>query len=222
MARLFITPREIDFINDINKELTKDVIGQTVVLYLISEVKTKVHDVYKESPNKIFEKPVRISALVEWEPQDIRTNEFGTEEYTSVTALIQSRDLIDKEIQVSEGDFFSYGAQFFEVTAARTTHNVYGQIEFSGGVQLIGKEARRSNFITKLRGPTDEKYSDKDAVQDKFYQQRGFDMNAEGPTGDVRDLQQRGVLDAPLTGPGEVSPLGTLTGSANSSFYEDQ
>ena len=220
MARLFITPREIDFITDISRELVKDVVGQTIYLYAISEIKTKVHAVYKEAPNKIFEKPLRLDARVEWEPQDIRTNEFGTEEYTSVTALLIPRDMYDDDIRVEEGDFFSFGSQFFEIAAVRRTANIYGQIEFSGGIQLVGKEARRGNFITSLKGPTDESYSDGDAVQDEFYQQRGFSNNQEGPTGDIRDLQDRGVLDAPLTGPSQVS---RITGSAaNSGFNDDQ
>ena len=50
MARLFITPREIDFINDTAKELVKDVIGQTIYYFQISEIKTNVHDVYEEAP----------------------------------------------------------------------------------------------------------------------------------------------------------------------------
>ena len=43
MARLFITPRELNFINDIAKEVIKDVIGQKVYLFQISEIKSKVH-----------------------------------------------------------------------------------------------------------------------------------------------------------------------------------
>lgn len=222
MARLFITPREIDFISDLNKELIKDVVGQTIILYPISEVKSKVHDVYKESPNKVFEKPIRVDCLVRWEPQDIRTNEFGIEEYTTVTAFVLYRDMLDKQINISVGDFFSYGSQFFEIIGIQTTHKVYGQIEFSGGLKLIGKEARKSNFVTKLKGPTDERFSDSDAVQNTFYQQRGYDQTAEGSTGDIRYLQARGVLDAPLSGPSEVSPRGTVSGSANSSFYDDR
>lgn len=221
MARLFISPREIDFINDLNKEIVKDVIGQTIVLYPISEIKTRVHDLYNESPEKVFENPIRIDARVEWEPEDVRTNQFGSEEYSTVTIYIPERDMIDKEILLSQGDFFSYGAQFFEIIIVQTTHNIYGQIEFSGGVKLVGKESRRGNFVAKLKGPTNEKYSDDDAVQDKWYQQRGFANNKEGPTGDVRDLQKRGVLDAPISGPSEVSPKGS-DGKANSSFYDEQ
>ena len=221
MARLFISPREIDFINDLNKELVKDVIGQTIVLYPISEIKTKVHDLYNESPEKIFESPIRIDVRVEWQPEDVRTNQFGSEEYSTVTAFIPERDMLNKEISITQGDFFSYGTQFFEIVTVQTTHNIYGQIEFSGGLKLVGKESRRSNFVAKIRGPTNERYTDPDAIQDEWYQQRGFANNKEGPTGDIRDLQRRGVLDEPISGPSEVSPAGS-DGKANSSFYDEQ
>ena len=64
MARLFITEREMNFINDIMKEVVKDVIGQKIYYYSISEIKSRVHDVYEEAPNKIFENPIELDALV--------------------------------------------------------------------------------------------------------------------------------------------------------------
>ena len=57
MARLFITPREVDYISDLTKEITKDVIGQKIFYYSVSMTKTAVHRVYDEAPNKIFENP---------------------------------------------------------------------------------------------------------------------------------------------------------------------
>ena len=36
MSRLFITPREIDFIADVTKEITKDVIGDVIYYYTVS------------------------------------------------------------------------------------------------------------------------------------------------------------------------------------------
>jgi hypothetical protein len=51
-------------------------------------------------------------------------------------------------------------------------------------------------------------------------QQRGFEENKLGVTGDVRDLVRNGVLDAPLEGPREVSPLGDKTG-AGPGFYDE-
>lgn len=222
MARLFITPREVDFINDLNKEIIKDVIGQKIYYFPISEIKTRVHEIYQEAPEKVFENPIEINARVAWEPEDIRTNKFGHEEYSRIEVFIPARDMLNRDISLSAGDFFSYGAQFFEVIRSQTTHNIYGQIEYTGGTKLVGRESRKGNFLSKLFGPSDEGLSDPDAVQHTFHQQRGFAENAEGKTGDVRDLQRRNVLDEPLSGPSEVSPRGTLSGSAGSAFYDEQ
>ena len=55
MSRLFITPREIDFIADINKEITKDVIGDVIYYYKVREDVSNVHDVYEEAIEKLKE-----------------------------------------------------------------------------------------------------------------------------------------------------------------------
>lgn len=220
MGRLFLSEREINFINDIAKELVKDVVGQKIYYYSISNIKSSVHDIYEESPEKIFENPIQVDAMVKYSPQDVRTNRFGSEEYYTIECYLQSRDLLDKGIQVHEGDFFSYGETFFEVIKAPRTDVIYGQIEHKSYITITGKQSRKGQFISKVFGPTSEDYSDKDAVQTTFVQQRGFEKNKEGITGDVRSLQKNGVLDAPLTGPAEVSPLGDPQ-KVGSSFYDE-
>jgi hypothetical protein len=219
MARLFITPREIDFISDVTKEIIKDVIGQKIYYYPISALKTKVHGVYEEAPEKVFDDPIEINCLVQYEETAVTTGKFGTEEFYNIEAFVQNRDMIDKGIQLYEGDFFSYGTVFFEVIQVVILDNIYGQAEYTAGVKLVGKEARKSQFVSKLFGPTDEAYSDPDATQKTFIQQRGFPENAEGPTGDVRNLIERGVLTEPITGPAEVSPKGSDKDS--SAFYDE-
>ena len=64
MARLFITPREIDLISDITKEVVKDVVGQKIYYYPISDTKSKIHEVYQESPEKVFDNPIEINCLI--------------------------------------------------------------------------------------------------------------------------------------------------------------
>ena len=182
MARLFITPREIDFIADVTKELVKDVIGQKIYYYHVREDLTDTHDVYEESQDKVFDPPIEIEGLVEWAPEEIRTNKFGSEEFASITVSLQSRDLLDKEITVHEGDYFSYGDTFFEVTAVITLSNMFGQIERPTGVKLTGKAARQGQINIKPIGPTSESYTDEDAVQDTFVQQRGYRRNRLGET----------------------------------------
>ena len=220
MARLFITPREIDFINDIGKEIVKDVIGQKIYFYAISETKTNIHEIYEEAPVKIFETPVEIDALVKYEPQEIRTNIFGSEEFYSIEVYIQKRDMIDKGLIINEGDFFSYGTVFFEVIQVPDSDTIYGEIEYKSFVTIKGKQARKGQFVTDLHGPFGEQYTDSDATERTFIQQRGFAQNEQGPTGDVRSLQKQGVLSEPITGPKQVSPKGTPIGGS-SSFYDE-
>jgi hypothetical protein len=220
MARLFITPREINFINDIAKELVKDVVGQKIYYFSINEVKTRVHDVYEEAADKIFEKPIELECLVKYSPQEIRTNKFGSEEYYTIEAYIQVRDLIDKQIALAEGDFFTYGDTFFEIIKAPRTDTIFGQIEHKSYITITGKQSRKGQFMSKIFGPTSEEYTDADAVQNTYVQQRGFAENKLGKTGDVRALQQNGVLDTPISGPAEVSPLGDPD-NVGSSFYDE-
>lgn len=220
MARFFISPREINFINDIGKELLKDVVGQKIYYFPISITKSRVHDVYEEAPNKIFENPIELDALVKYAPQEIRANIFGSEDFYTIEVYVQQRDLLDKEISVQEGDFFSYGAVFFEVIQAPDSDTIFGQVEHKGFMTITGKQARKGQFITHVFGPTDEGYTDADAVQDVFVQQRGFSSNKLGVTGDVRELQKKGVLTEPISGPAEVSPSGDPD-NIGSAFYGD-
>ena len=76
MARLFITPREVDLISDLTKEIVKDVIGQKVYYYRVREEYSEVHDVYEEAPEKIFDPPIEIEARVEWNSPVRTTNNF--------------------------------------------------------------------------------------------------------------------------------------------------
>lgn len=221
MGRLFITPREIDLVNDLTKELIKDVVGQKIYYYSISLTKTKINTLYDEAPEKIFENPVEINCFVNYKEPSYNIGKFGVDETQNIEAYIQYRDLIDKGIEIDVGDFFSYGDVFFEITSATKIKELFGQIEYGDGFRLIGKQARKEQFVTHVIGPTDEKYSDADAIQETFVQQRGFESNEEGKTGDVRELQKREVLERPISGPQEVSPKGSTSGES-SSFYDDE
>lgn len=219
MARLFITEREIDFINDITKEVTKDVIGQQIFYFPVSITKSNVHELYEEAPEKIFDNPISIDCRVKWMEAEVTTTQFSVEKRSKVEVLIQSRDLLDKQIQLFEGDFFSYGQLFFEISKMTFSNTIFGQVERMGGIRIVGIQARKNQFIAKVFGPTWEGNSDPDAIQKEFVQQRGG-TNKTGETGDTRNMIKKGVLDPALTGPREVSPLGDSTG-AGSSFYDE-
>lgn len=209
----------MDFIHHITKEVIADVVGEVVYYFSVSREKSRVHDVYDEAIKKVFEDPIKLDALVDWQRAVPRADQFGTEQGRTLKVYIQSHDLITKGIEVREGDFISYGPQFYEITAAISMRNIYGRVEFTDGIELVCEEARASQFAAKVLGPTSEAFSDTDAIRETFVQQRGFSKNSEGPTGDKRELIERGVLEYPISKPREVSNRGDGTGT--NSFYND-
>lgn len=217
MARLFITPRELDLISDLTKEVIKDVIGQKLFYYSVRTDVTQVHDVYEESTEKVFDPPIEVDALVEWSPGEIRTNKFGNEKFHSIEARVHAQDLIDKGLRMKTGDFFSYGSIFFEITQVVTISKIFGQVEHITGYKLVGKQAREGLIDKMFQGPAAQTLETERVVQDKFVQQRGASSNEDGITADRRELQADGKLNNPLTGPKKVSPDGI-----SSSFYGDE
>ncbi len=219
MSRLFITPRELDFISDITKELIKDVVCQFIVYYPISEVKTSVHGVYDESMQKVFDRPIKLDCLVDNTFQsETKIDSFGVDSKYKLEAYVQHRDLIEKGINLQIGDFFSYGDVFYEVTERLLMRNIYGLPEHKDGIKLVGTKARAGQFDSILQGPTDYSRPDTGAVKVVSSQQRGVPENSEGTTGDVRDMVRSGKLEQPISGPKRTTN-GDI--SEDSSFYEE-
>ena len=212
MARLFITPREIDFIADIAKEVTKDVIGDVIYYYKVREDVSNVHEVYEESPEKVFDPPVEIDARIQWNPREIKTDRFGYEGVYTTEVYIHYRDMIDRGIKLEEGDYFSYGDNYFEITSIVYDKVIFGQVEHISGYTLKGKQARKGQItLDKPNGPTEEIYSDPDGIKRTFQQQRG-----DASKGDKRELVAQGKVDNTTHVQQEVKE-----DTSSSSFYGD-
>jgi len=217
MARLFLGQREADFFADITKEIIKDVAGQKIYYYTVREDLSDVHEIYEESLHKIFNPPVEIECMVEWQPSEVRTTNFGQEQIRTLTVYLHPRDLRDRDIDFKEGDYFSHGEFFFEATSIIFDKIAYGQIERVVSMKVTGKQTRIEHINKKPIGPTYEMFTDSDAIQTTFEQQRG-----QTPS-DKRQLVEDGVIEKPIGDPRKVAPDGT-TKSVNgigSSFYGD-
>lgn len=212
MSRLFITPREIDFIADIAKEITKDVIGDVIYYYKVREDVSQVHDVYEESPEKVFDPPVEVDARVQWTPKTVKTDRFGHEGTYNIEVYLHYRDMIDRGIKVETGDYFTYGDNAFEITSVVYDKVIFGQVEHVSGYTVKGKQARKGQINVKPIGPTEEIYSDPDAVKEEFIQQRGDETK-----GDKRALIDQGKVDNSLQEKQQVKK-----DTVSSSFYGDE
>jgi hypothetical protein len=234
MARLFITPREQQLIADLTKEVIKDVIGQYITLYPVSTLKTQVHDVYDEAVEKIFDHPIKIDCLVGQPERSQTIGRFSLDRSTTIEVLIQARDLVDKNFDPVEGDFFVYGNEVFEIMNTTEMGDIFGQAEHNVYWKLIGKTVRSGRFdLDSFRKfLEDRKDYKKSNIQKVFEQQRGLpETDVNGATGDVRQVRDRLAADmAPIAlneGPRQVNAEDTddvsdTTGdNSASSFYNE-
>ena len=212
MARLFITPREIDLISDITKELTKDVIGQVIYYYKPRVDLSNVNTICDEMTERVFDPPVEIDCRVNWGGSDLKQDRFGQDKLRNIEVFVHYRDLIDRNIKMQEGDYFQFGNTFYEMLNVGKDSIMFGQVEHITGYNVTGKQARKGLIDKQPFGPTEEIYKDPNAVQETFIQQRG--QRAE----DKRQLVADGVMDSPIAEPQEVKK----SGSSKSSFYGDE
>lgn len=226
MSKLFITSREIAFINDITKEVIKDIIGQYIFYYPISTLKTQIHPIYDEAVDKIFENPIKLEVLAGQPSWEVKTNQFGFEQQQKLELNVQIRDLLDKGFTLSEGDYFIYGDLPFEIMSVLQVNNIYGQADHELGYKISGRLARKSefdpNFYKKQIHENNKNFADAE-TQKVFEQQRGLDTNnVDGLTGDVRQIRERLSEDmAPIAlgeGPRKV---GLDEPQRSTKFYED-
>ena len=128
--------------------------------------------------------------------------------------------MIDRNIDLMPGDYFSFGENFFEITTIVYDKMIFGQIEHLTGYILKAKTARKGLINKKPVGPTSEIYTDSDAVKTELTQQRGNTLK-----NDKRQLVSDGTLEGPITEGKTIKKDTDDTNSINSiksSFYGDQ
>lgn len=190
MARLFIGQKEIQFINDLTKEFIKDIAGQFINYFPVSALKTEIHEIYNESLRKILENPIKVPALVGMPEYSSKTTNFGSDIEAKIEVLIQYRDLQDKGITLSQGDFFSYDDILYEVlTMTNAGKNIFGLAEYNVSWKITGRSARPNQVtISNLPAPR----LAPDDVEKVFEQQRGLPVTSTGEaTGDFREMRNR-------------------------------
>ena len=119
--------------------------------------------------------------------------------------------MIDRGIKLEEGDYFSYGDNFFEITSILYDKVIFGQVEHISGYVLKAKQARKGQINVKPLGPTEEIYTDPEAIKETFEQQRG-----DSAKGDKRVLVDQGKVDSTTHVKQQVK-----RDSVSSSFYGD-
>ena len=192
MARLFLTQREFDFFSDICKETIKDISGQSVYYFPVNYQKSDVNTLYQEAVEKSFDNVIYIPAVVEYEgTTKPELNSMGLSKNQTIKVHLHKRDMDDKGITPSEGDFVQFGGINFEVQLVVLPGIQYGHAERAYWYNLTCEQSDEGVFAPPMNYPPTNLEQAK--VADHFTQLRGE------PEYDVRSLQE-GPVGKPITG----------------------
>ena len=144
---LFLGEKERDLVKQFNDELIERIIGQVVAYYPIDLEHTNFHPLYNEAVIKSFLPPIRVYALIEFQGQETKTDKYGIDKMTKITAHFHKRRLTeDQDLFVREGDFVFYGDQYYEIVTLNEPTRLFGQSEHKVEIEAKCVKAREGLF----------------------------------------------------------------------------
>ena len=146
MSKKFVTELELNFINQVTKELIQKVVGQEVNYYAISIPESKVNKLYQEAVKKVWSPPVTANALVQYDNSGVASTNFGVDAKFSCDVFFHALELQERNLVPKEGDFIEFGQVFFEITAVTQPQIVFGQVNNKVMTKCTCIPAREGNF----------------------------------------------------------------------------
>lgn len=145
MAR-FVTERDYQFFQHINKEIVIDVVDVPVTLYKIINDIVSVN-IYGESTNKTRYKGIQLHALIKYPKTEAASEGFGFDanqqgvEFRFVRKLLQ-----DVDVYPESGDIISYDESFYEIDNVNEVQLIAGKPQFDHSVICSAHLTRRSGI----------------------------------------------------------------------------
>lgn len=146
MSRLFVTDKEIDFINSITKELVQGVIEQKIIYYSVSEEDTNTHRIYGEAVRKTVFTPVEVNALVLFEEPEQTYSKYTVDTLHRIEVYFHIHELQERNIIPREGDFMKFGSIVYEIQKLTRPQIVFGQMDNEVMVKAECQTSRKSQF----------------------------------------------------------------------------
>lgn len=201
MSRLFVSPRDLQFISDVTKELLRDVVGAKVYYYRVLPELAEVDEVYGDAKELIYDDPVEVNVFVTLSNQEVKAGKWGKERYRELTLFFSYEDLLDQDIDPSDGDVIAWGDHFYEILDREEEKEVWGAVEFQIGLKVSATEVQSGTIEAVPPKPLGKRNIDVDAEDGAGWSQdRGKEHRANGqPTGDRRDLIKKDQTDEPRT-----------------------
>jgi hypothetical protein len=122
----FISDRDVNFFKSIAREVVDDVVQDTIVLYKINLVDTKVN-LYGEALNKTWHPGVQLNALIDKEGTNQNYEGFGSNTIQNIQFKLDRWMLEEKGIYPEIGDVIFFDTSYFEI-------NNTNEVQYTGGL----------------------------------------------------------------------------------------
>ena len=152
MAGRFWSEKDVNAIDQFNKELVEDVVSTTCDLYSVSVEETETN-VYGEAKGggKNYKNPVSIPCLISHEDITFQTNETGPSANQSVSFAFLRNKLVDLNVRPKIGDVLNWNYAYFEINTINENKLLGGDAEKNHDLEAICHMTRRSKLNLEQR-----------------------------------------------------------------------
>lgn len=150
MTPRFNKARDIRFFETISRELVDEVIKTKVVLYklVISDVKTNI---YGESLNKTYYKPIETTAIIERDDTEANYEGLGPDSGQSVEFRFNRFTLRENDFYPEIGDIIHHNNAYFEISNVREDQLIGGMTDERFSIICSTFMTRRSSLNIEPR-----------------------------------------------------------------------
>jgi len=146
----FITHRDFEFIQHINRELLSDIVDVLVVLYKVIPSETRPN-IYGEATTKTRYVGVSLPALVKYDKNTVVSNKFALDAHQKAEFRFSRRILEEAESYPEIGDIIGYNDLFYEVDNSIPTQLIGSRPEFVTSILCTTHLTRKSGLSIEPR-----------------------------------------------------------------------
>ncbi len=139
----FVSKRDTDFFQQINKELLDDVIETPVILYKLNLTESPTN-IYGEAPSKKYHVGTQISAMIDRQDKTASTEGFVLDFQQIAVFSFLRETLKEKDVYPEEGDIIEYDSSFWEIDTAIENQLIVAQPFLNWSITCTTHLTRRS------------------------------------------------------------------------------
>lgn len=147
----FVSNRDFEFFQHVNRELSAEIVDTLVILYKLNLAYANTN-IYGESVEKIAYDGVQLSAFIDYKGNEVITDSgFGIDATQEVEFRFVRRILQERHVYPEIGDVIGYNDAFYEIDNVQEVQLIAGRVGYNQSIICSTHLTRRSNIQIESR-----------------------------------------------------------------------